>query len=164
MTDIAPRGNERHGWGDCHSFVRIGWAEMDTHDGNTQGYGVYGVRGTEIFIQYEQTFLHGGKIIGKSILRADADLDPYVWRPRDEYTYVEIYPGDPEAWARRLTERSERLGWPRKREADAQNWAYTVDEANYMGTCITCLAESDWRLRPTFVVHDKGHPHVNGQP
>ncbi len=46
-------------------------------------------------------------------------------------------------------------------QADAQTWAYTIDEANYVGACITCLTESHWHLRPTFMAQDKGHPHVN---
>lgn len=111
--DIPPRSSERLGWENCHRFRGIGVAEIDHSNGDTVRYGVYGTRGDEIFVQFGQTYRHGGVIEGKSGLRADADTDVYYWTVRSNFSYVEIWPVDTETRIRRLVERAKHLDWPR---------------------------------------------------
>ena len=100
MTDILPVDGSRNGW-NYSTYKRIGAAEIaHTHFryradlGTSEAatlYGVYGVRGDEIFVQYEGVRMTDGSTIGRSLIASSMDSDPYIWCPRKGFANVRIF-------------------------------------------------------------------------
>jgi hypothetical protein len=90
-SDVEPRANIRPSWANASQFVCVGAAEIDRPDGDTYQYGVYGVRGDELFVQYEQVYHSDGVIVGKSLAASSSDIHSYYWSPRSNYSRVDLH-------------------------------------------------------------------------
>ena len=100
MTDILPVEGSRNGWS-YSSYKRIGAAEI-AHttpryradlgaDESATLYGVYGVRGTEIFVQYEGVRMSDGSQLGRPLIVSNMDSDPYLWTPKRWFSEIKIF-------------------------------------------------------------------------
>lgn len=117
-ADIEPR-RASLGWHNTHAYACVGGAEMDRPDGTIRRYGVYGTRGDELFVQYEDTWLVGGILQGKPLVRSDCDTDPYLWAPRSQFDHVGVGEVDDDAEATRMIARAAHNKWPAAALADA---------------------------------------------
>ena len=98
MHDIMPVDGSRNGW-NYSTYKRIGTAEIVyTHPRRTvigtevaTLYGVYGVRGDEIFVQFEGARMSDDSRIGRSLIASSMDSDPYIWSPREWFNVVKIF-------------------------------------------------------------------------
>jgi hypothetical protein len=109
MTDIEPVDGSRSGWS-YSTYKRIGACEivhatprvrLTMAQGKRRPaeeiriiatlYGVYGVRGDEILVQFEGERTDDGCTVGRSVLASSMDSDPYLWQLAAHFTDVRIF-------------------------------------------------------------------------
>lgn len=112
VADIEPTDGCRNNWY-YKTFKRVGCAEgtvsreITTYNIETgprggrkrvehrvkvvaELFGVYGVRGDEIFVQYEGFRDADGAIYGVSLMSSSVDMETYFWTSADRFADVRI--------------------------------------------------------------------------
>jgi hypothetical protein len=89
LTDIRPVAGSDGGWS-YKKFKCVGSAEIPRSDGTVDLYGVYGVRGDEVFAQYRGRIDADGAEWGVSLLSSSADLETYFWLAADHFPVMSI--------------------------------------------------------------------------
>jgi hypothetical protein len=87
--DVAPQAGSRSGW-HPKKFRRLGMALCARPDGGFDRYGIYGVRGGEIFVQCEGREADG-RLSGLSGFEEDTDLRAYFWAPASDFTGARVF-------------------------------------------------------------------------
>lgn len=79
------------GWGQSFkTYKAIGTCQAARKDGTTALYHIYGVRGDDLFVQYQGFIDAEGCIWGVSLLASSIDSEQYVWSPRAGFQRVRI--------------------------------------------------------------------------
>lgn len=78
LTDTPLVVGSCDGWA-WKTWKRIGTAEAPKKDGSVTLYGIYGVRGDEVYAQYCGQRLPDGSVMGVSLMSSSADLEVYFW-------------------------------------------------------------------------------------
>lgn len=91
--DVPPQAGPRSGW-HPKKFRRFGMALCPHRGGGFERYGIYGVRGSEIFVQYEGREADG-RLSGLSGFEEDMDLRAYFWAPASDFTGTRVFDEHP---------------------------------------------------------------------
>ena len=79
------------GWGQSFkTWKAIGTCQAPRKNGGTALYHVYGVRGDELFVQYQGFIDAEGCIWGVSLLASSIDSEAYLWLPSAGFERVHI--------------------------------------------------------------------------
>lgn len=86
--DIAPQADDREST--CNRFLRFGSARAARSTGGFDHYGIFGIRGDQVFVQYEGGE-RDGKHYGVAVVTADADSNVYFWSPVSSFADIRVF-------------------------------------------------------------------------